>query len=123
MDKILQYILIVCSFLFCLYILRKTNKKKLSYKHSMLWLTFGIITLLCSIFPNIINRISSILHIAEPTNALFLIYIFLIIVVCFYLTTTVSKLLEKTTILIQRNAILEGKIEDLLKENKNDKNN
>lgn len=113
MDKVLQYILIICSFVFCLFILKKTNKKNLSYKNSLLWLAFGLITLLCAIFPNIVISISNLLHIAEPTNALFLIYIFLVIVVSFYITTTVSKLSEKVTVLIQKNALLEKEIERL----------
>ena len=69
--------------------------------------------MLCAIFPNIVISISNLLHIAEPTNALFLIYIFLVIVVSFYITTTVSKLSEKVTVLIQKNALLEKEIERL----------
>ena len=116
MDRILQYILVACSLGFCIFILRKTHKKNLSYKISLLWLTFGVITMLCAIFPGIVIGISGILHIAEPTNALFLIYIFLMIVVSFYITTTVSKLSEKVTTLVQTNALLQKKIDEMKKE-------
>ena len=95
MDRGLQIILILATFLFCIFILTVTQKKKLSYRYTLLWLCFGVITLLCAIFPNIVIGISKLLHIAEPTNALFLIYLFLIIVIIFYISLAFSKLFEK----------------------------
>lgn len=118
MNKILQFILIGTTFLFCIFILLVTQKKKLSYRYTLLWLFFGVVTLLCAIFPNIVVKISQIIHVAEPTNALFLIYIFLIIIIIFYISVGFSKLLEKVTTLIQENAILVAKVEKLEKESK-----
>lgn len=126
MNKILQYILIIVTFLFCVFILVVTQKKKLSYKYTLLWLFFGVITLLCAIFPSIIIEISKLIHVAEPTNALFLIYIFLIIIIIFYISLGFSKLFEKVTILIQENAILSKRVNDLekkIEENKKNENN
>ena len=122
MNKILQIILIGVTFLFCVFILVVTQKKKLSYKYTLVWLFFGITTLLCAIFPNIITKIAQIIHVAEPTNALFLIYIFLLIIIIFYLSLAFSKILEKVTILIQENALLEQRVEKLEKEKENKKN-
>lgn len=125
MNSILQIILIVATLLFCIFILAVTHKKKLSFRYTLVWLCFGVITLLCAIFPNIVVGISKIIHIAEPTNALFLIYIFLIIVIIFYISLAFSKLFEKVTTLVQENAILAAKVERLEKkeENKKDENN
>lgn len=125
MDCGLQIILILATFLFCIFILTVTQKKKLSYRYTLLWLCFGVITLLCAIFPNIVIGISKLLHIAEPTNALFLIYLFLIIVIIFYISLAFSKLFEKVTTLIQENAILSAKVEKLekkIKEETEDEN-
>ncbi len=125
MDRGLQIILILATFLFCIFILTVTQKKKLSYRYTLLWLCFGVITLLCAIFPNIVIGISRLLHIAEPTNALFLIYLFLIIVIIFYISLAFSKLFEKVTTLIQENAILSAKVEKLekkIKEETEDEN-
>lgn len=125
MDLGLQIILILATFLFCIFILTVTQKKKLSYRYTLLWLCFGIITLLCAIFPNVVIGISKLLHIAEPTNALFLVYLFLIIVIIFYISLAFSKLFEKVTTLIQENAILSAKVEKLekkIKEETDDEN-
>ncbi len=126
MNSILQGILIFCTFLFCIFILVVTQRKKLSYRYTLLWLCFGIITLICAIFPNIVIGISKIIHIEEPTNALFLIYIFLIIVIIFYISIAFSKLFEKVTTLVQENAILAArvkKLEQYIKEKNKDENN
>lgn len=126
MNTTLQIILIVSTILFCIFILVVTRKKKLSFKYTLLWLIFGVITLLLAIAPAIVINFSNLIHIAEPTNALFLIYIFLIIVIIFYISIAFSKLFEKVTKLIQENAILRYKIEnleeELKKENKNENN-
>ena len=126
MNTTLQIILIVSTILFCIFILVVTRKKKLSFKYTLLWLIFGVITLLLAIAPTIVINFSNLIHIPEPTNALFLIYIFLIIVIIFYISIAFSKLFEKVTKLIQENAILRYKIEnleeELKKENKNENN-
>lgn len=121
MNPILQFILIGVTLLFCIFILVVTQKKKLSYKYTLLWLFFGVITLACAIFPNIVSGISKLIHVAEPTNALFLIYIALIIIIIFYISLAFSKLFEKVTTLIQENAILASRIEKLERENKEKK--
>ncbi len=122
MNKILQIILIGVTLLFCIFILVVTQKKKLSYKYTLVWLFFGVVTLLCAIFPNIVIGISKLIHVAEPTNALFLIYIFLIIVIIFYISLAFSKLFEKVTTLIQENAILAAKVEKLEKKKEKEEN-
>ena len=116
MNVTLQIILIVATLLFCVFILAVTRKKKLSYKYTLLWLCFGLITLLCAIFPSIIKGIAGLIHIAEPTNALFLVYIFLMIVIIFYISLAFSKLHEKVTTLVQENAILARRVEKLEKQ-------
>ena len=122
MNIILQIILIIGTILFCIFILAVTKKKKLSFKYTLVWLIFGVMTLICAIFPSIVTGLSQLLHIEEPTNALFLIYIFLLIVIAFYISTSFSKLYEKVTGLIQENALLSYKIEQLEKEKKEKEN-
>lgn len=119
MNPILQAILIICTIIFCIFILSVTRKKKLAFKYTLMWLLFGVITLLCAIFPNIVVQFSKGMHIEEPTNALFLIYIFLIIVIIFYISVAFSKLHEQVTKLIQTNALLAYQLEKMKKEKKN----
>ena len=122
MNTILQLILITITAIFCLFILAVTRKKKLSYKYTLLWLLFGVVTLLCAIFPSIVTNLAGLLHIKEPTNALFLIYIFFMIILIFYISIALSKMNEKLTKLIQRSAILEYEITKEREKNKTENN-
>lgn len=122
MNRILQLILIGVTLLFCTFILVVTQKKKLSYKYTLMWLFFGFTTLLCAIFPDIIIAIAKLIHVEEPTNALFLIYLFLIIVIIFYISIAFSKLFERVTTLVQENAILAARVEKLEKDREKKEN-
>lgn len=123
MNQILQIILITVTFIFCLYILSVTKRKRLSYKYTLLWLAFGAITLLIAIFPILAKELSKILFIAETVNTIYLIYIFLLILIAFYMSIGFSKLSENVTTLIQENAMLNERLEKLeQKENKNENN-
>ena len=122
MNRVLQVILIGVTLLFCTFILVVTQKKKLSYKYTLMWLFFGFTTLLCAMFPDIIIGIAKLIHVAEPTNALFLIYIFLIIVIIFYISIAFSKLFERVTTLVQENAILAARVEKLEKDREKKEN-
>ncbi len=112
MNKILQILLIIGTILFTIFIIVKTSRKKLNYKLTLLWLCFCLFIIILAIFPQIIISTSKILHIETPVNALFLIFIFLLIVVVFYLSAELSKIQNKITILVQENSLLKKKIEE-----------
>lgn len=113
MNFVLQIILIVSSILFLLFILSVTRQNKLSYKYTLLWLLFSIVTILFAIFPQIIVSFSKLIHIKEPTNALFLVYIFLLFVLVFYISIAFTKIFMKVTVLVQENAMLEKRVSEL----------
>ncbi len=112
MNHILQIILIIFSVLFLLFILSVTRQNKLSYKYTLLWLLFSISTILFAIFPQIVVSFSEILHIKEPTNALFLIYIFLLLIIVFYISVAFTKIFIKVTVLVPENAMLEKRVSE-----------
>lgn len=113
MNSILQIILIVFSILFLLFILSVTRQNKLSYKYTLLWLLFSILTILFAVFPQIIVSFSKLIHIKEPTNALFLVYIFLLLIIVFYISVVFTKIFMKATVLVQENAMLEKRVSEL----------
>lgn len=112
MDNILQIILIIATIFFAIFIIAKTGKKKLNYKLTILWLCFSLFIVVLAIFPQIVNYLASLLHIETPVNALFLMFIFLLIVITFYISAEISKIQDKVTVLIQENALLKKKLED-----------
>lgn len=89
------------------------KKKSLNLKYTLLWLLSGIIMLILAIFPQILDLFSELLGIYEPTNALFAIISFCIIIILMSLTAIVSKLNEKNKRLIQSFALLEKRLRKL----------
>ena len=118
MDKVLQTILIISTIFFTIFVFVKTNKRKLNYKLTILWLCLCIFTIILAVFPEITIRISETLHIEKPVNALFLMFIFLIIVLLFYMSIEISSLQNKLTILIQKSALSQKRNEEKENENK-----
>ena len=115
--------LIIGAILFGIFIVTVTSKKKLSFKYSILWLVFSCIILVIAIFPQIVIGVSTLLHIETPSNALFLLAIFLLFIVIFFLSSGYSKATEKITTLVQEHALLEKRVEELEKRYKGEKEN
>lgn len=113
MDTQLQLSLLfgITIYFILLYILLKKNKVQLKY--ILIWLFFGILTLIFTLLPEVIIKVSDFLGIFEITNAIFLIVIFFIIIVLMSLTIIVSALSNKNKELIQTIAILENRLHNL----------
>ena len=105
MNK-LQIIMIIASIFFLLIILFSLRKNSMSIKNSITWLLLPIVFLIIAIFPGPIEAFSHFLGFEILSNFIFLIIIGLLIIICFYLTITVSQLQAKITKLIQEVAIL-----------------
>jgi len=116
MNRILQIILIIITILFTIFIIRNTSKKKLNYKLTILWLCFSLFIVILAIFPQIVIYLASLLHIETPVNALFLMFIFLLIVITFYISAELSKLQNRVITLVQENALLKKKMDDRMGE-------
>lgn len=87
-------------------------KNRLSIKHSIAWLILPIIFLLIAIFPDPISTLSSWLGFETPSNFIFLITIALLILICFFLTISLSREREQIAKLIQEISILKKEIHD-----------
>jgi len=113
MNFQLHIILIICSLLFFIFIFKMITSSKLNLKYSLTWVFVSFIFLLISIFPKVLIRISALLYIKEPVNAIFLIVIFFLLVISFNLTLALSKKSDAIKDLIQEMGMLELSIEEL----------
>lgn len=99
---------IIFSIIFILFILNLVRKNKLDEKYSVLWLFFGIIILLVSIFPGIIEKVASYFDVYYPP-ALMLLFGFLIIgAYIVHITVTITKQNKMIVKLNQELAILKN---------------
>lgn len=88
----------------------------LNLKYTLLWLAAGLIMLILTIWPQILDLASTLVGVFDPTNALFAVIFFCVIIILMSLTAIVSRLNERLKRLIQADALLEKRVRDLEKE-------
>ncbi len=113
----LQILMLIAILVYFVLLWMLLRKRSLNLKYTLLWIFSGAVMLVFGVFPNLLSWISEKIDIATPTNALFAIMFFCIIIILMSLTAIVSKLNEKTKRLIQTIAMLEKRIREL-EENK-----
>ena len=104
----------IAVYFFLLVLLLKN--KKLLLKYSLLWIFAGVLMLVMALFPSLLGRLSVLVGIYDPVNALFAILFFCVIILLVSLTSIVSTQNEKLKRLIQVQAILEEEIRTLKRE-------
>ena len=113
----LQTLMLIAIVVYFILLWMLLRKRSLNLKYTLLWIFSGVVMLIMGAFPKILSWLSSQVGIETPTNALFAIMFFCVIIILMSLTAIVSKLNEKTKRLIQTIAILEKRIREL-EENK-----
>lgn len=116
----IYYFAIVFSIIFILFILNLVRKNKLDEKYSILWLFFGFIILIVSIFPIIIEKIASFFGVYYPPALMLLFAIIIIGAYIVHITIVITKQNKMIIKLTQELAIFK---EEYMKNNKKDINN
>lgn len=122
MSRILQLLLILGSIWFFLFIVSMIKKKKLELKYALTWILTSLLFIILSLFPGILYFISSLLHIKEPVNALFLLIIFFLLIIIFTLTLALSKSSNRVAALTQEVGLLKLDHEKLKDQIRGDSN-
>lgn len=97
---------IVFSITFLVVVIELVRKNKLQERYSLLWILLGIILLVLSATPTIINSVAAWLDIKNPPSFLFLFGLVYLIIYNLHITTVVSNQSEKITRLAQEIALL-----------------
>jgi len=120
MNVKLQLTLLVIAIITTLIILRAIHNSKIEIKYSVIWIIWSLGIFVLILYPNALDKLSSFLGIATPTNALFMISSFFTYVMIFYLYNKISIHLESIKNLNYEIAKLKKEMMDL-KEKKEDK--
>lgn len=100
----------------CIYyliIFSLVRSKTLMLRYALIWIIFGVFLLALDLFPDLLYVLSGIMGITLPSNALFLIMIFLLVIISIVMTGIVSSLAEKNRLLTQQIALLADRINKL----------
>lgn len=109
MSKI-QIISLVISLLLALVIFQLIRKKKLKEQYSLLWFLTVTVMLVLALWEGLLYRISSLLGIAVPSNALFMLALLFMFVMSLHYSMLVSRLTDQTKMLAQRLALVDREL-------------
>ena len=100
---------IVFSIVFIIIILNLVRKEKLDEKYSILWLFFGIIVFIVSVFPELITMVSNLFNGYYPPSLLFLLGIIVLGTYIIHISVIITKQNKMIVKLNQEIAILKEK--------------
>ena len=123
MNIRLQCILIVCTLLFAILVIRHLVKKKLHLKYCLMWICAIVLALLACIFPQAIDWCAGLFGIKTPSNFIFLLCGLVMLLLVVALTEIVSHMNARIFRLVQNQAILEERIRKLEQEQKKEDSN
>ena len=105
----IQFLAIVGSILFLIFVFELIRKKKIKEAYSLLWIFFGLVFLFLSIFRDVLDKISWYFGIAYSPAALFLVSIFAIVLILIQFSVVISTQNDKIKELTQELGLLKLK--------------
>ena len=113
MNRALQLFLLLAITLYFFALVHFSRRKRVEPKYMLLWIISGVMMIALTLFPTLLNQVSSLLGIYDPTNALFAIVLFCVIIILMALTAILSHHNADIIRLVQENALLEQRIREL----------
>lgn len=111
--QIVAIVLIVLFFVFLFFMLKKNQ---VALKYALLWMLCGVILLLLSIFPGLLDSFSRLIGVYSSVNALFAVLVGAGIVLLISLTAIISREKHEIVSLVQALSVLENRVRQLEKE-------
>lgn len=109
----LQIVVLVALLVYYVVLFYLLKKKRLSLRYTLLWLFSGLIMLVFAVFPKLLEWFASAVGVEIPTNALFAVLLFCMIMLNVSLTAIVSKQTEQIKRLTQSVALLEKRVREM----------
>ncbi len=117
-SRTLQIVMLLAVAVYFALLFLLLKKKSLHLKYTLLWIFSGILMLVLALFPHLLDWLAALIGIYEPTNALFSLVFFCVIIILMSLTAIASKQNERTKRLAQAIALLEKRVRELEEEHK-----
>lgn len=109
----LQIVILLAVLIYFVVLFYLFRSKSLSLKYSLLWLFSGILLLVIALFPELLAWFTDLVGIQTPTNALFAVVLFCILLILISLTAIVSRQTDRIKNLTQSLALLEMRVREL----------
>ena len=100
---------------YLLAILYLIRGKKIREEYSLIWLLFGVVFIVLSIWREGLDWISNLLGVAYPPTAIFLIFFMAIFLIMIQFSLIISRLSRNNSKLAQDQALIKQKLEQVEK--------
>lgn len=107
MSATLRILLVVVSLFTLFIVIKKIRKAQLQIEYTLFWVFFCGVLVLLSIFPGVAVWFSNFLGLQSPSNLIFLVIIFVLVIKLFNQTLEISRLDSKIQKLVQHEALKE----------------
>jgi hypothetical protein len=112
--NIVTYIFgILAALVTLIVVIELLRRRQLRERHAIWWLIAGLLALIVSIFPAILNWAAKTLGIGIPTNLVFFVSIAILVLVSIQHSAELTRLESKTRTLAESVALLELRIREL----------
>lgn len=108
----LRIVLIILILLTFTLFVSQIKQKKLNLQYTLTWLALLFFVLLVTIFPELLNMLSSLMGVALPINMIFFMGFVFTLIIIYRLTIAISKQSEQIKELAQKLALMEKEKHD-----------
>lgn len=105
MSALLRIEMLIMALCFFFIVFRTINRRKMQIQYSLLWLLIAFCMVIVAAFPQLLMGLSSLVGIKVPANLLYFLGILALLMLCFSLSSIVSKQSEQIKRLAQIAAI------------------
>ena len=121
MPRSLQVFLTILCVLTFIIIYRLVKKKKILFKHAILWSLLDIILIICIYGVKYLRVISDFIGMEKISNMIFLFGFLILLAICIGLTSVVAEQKNKIIVLTQEMGILNNKVRKIENDSKDNK--
>ena len=113
MLAILQILVVTAAVAFFAYVVHLVAQDRLRLKYSLLWMLLSVVAVVCALFPMPLYEFAHLLGFVNPSNFIFFLGLFLLMVICLSLSVIISKQAIRIKNLTQEQALLAKRLETL----------
>lgn len=117
-----QYILgIVAALLTLSIVIEMLRRRRLRERHAIWWLVAGVLALIISVFPGLLQAAASLLRFSVPVNLVFFVSLFILFLVALQHSSELTRLEDHNRKLVERVVMLELRLKALEDKARDDK--
>ena len=110
MDARIQIVAILAAAGLIVVLLELVRRRRLLERYALLWLFSALVLLGLAVWRGLLEDLASVLGVAYPPNALFLIAFGFVLALLLHFSLAVSRLSDQSKVLAQRLALLEERL-------------